>query len=114
MRIGKQAIVLLAAIVLGVIAVVSPASAGSHLRSVTVQVNGAVLAVNAYSIDGRTMVPLRAIFERLNATTEWNDAEKSVTATKGATVITLWLGRSEALKNGESIVLSAPAMSIQR
>jgi len=112
MRIRNYALVLLAAMALGLLAAVSPASASSHLRSVTVQVNGSILAVNAYSIDGRTVVPLRAIFERLNATTEWNDQEKSVTATKGTTVIKLWLGRTEAMINGETVALSAPATSI--
>ena len=32
-------------------------------------------------IDGRTMVPIRAIFEALGAEVEWNDKTKTVTAT---------------------------------
>lgn len=40
-------------------------------------------------INDRTMVPLRAIFEALGASVDWNQATKTVTSTKGDTTIKL-------------------------
>ena len=34
-------------------------------------------------VNGRTLVPLRAIFEALGATVEWDDATQTVTSEKG-------------------------------
>ena len=40
-------------------------------------------------IDGRTMVPLRKIFEELGALVKWDDATQTVTARKNSKTITL-------------------------
>ena len=37
--------------------------------------------------NGRTLVPMRAIFEALDATVEWDDATKTATAKKDAVVV---------------------------
>ncbi len=51
---------------------------------VTVKVDGKVISsdVAPQIISGRTMVPLRAIFETLGATVKWDDKTRSITATK--------------------------------
>ncbi|WP_025027117.1 stalk domain-containing protein [Caldalkalibacillus mannanilyticus] len=59
-----------------------------------------------------TMVPLRAIFEELGATIEWNAAEKTVVAVKDDRHISLKIGDSTAMINGEKIQLSTPAQII--
>ena len=56
-------------------------------------------------INGRTLAPLRAIFEALDATVDWDDATKTVTSTKGNTVISMTIGNNEMSKNGEAIAL---------
>lgn len=61
---------------------------------------------------GRTLVPLRAIFEALGADVVWNSATQSVTATKGTTTLSLQLGNITAQKNGVSITLQVPAKII--
>ena len=38
-------------------------------------------------IDGRTMVPIRAIFEKMGATVEWDSKARSATCTKADTVV---------------------------
>ncbi|TMV47301.1 copper amine oxidase N-terminal domain-containing protein [Paenibacillus mesophilus] len=81
-------------------------------RAVAVEVDSAKLDATAYLVDGRTMVPLRAIFERLNATIEWNGEERSVTATKGTTIIKLWVDRTEATAGGRNVTLDVPPMLI--
>lgn len=52
---------------------------------ISITVDGNVLETDtpAQIIEGRTMVPLRAIFEALGADVEWNGAEKSIKAQKG-------------------------------
>ncbi len=56
-------------------------------------------------INGRTLAPLRAIFEELGATVEWNGEAQTITSTKGDTVITMTIDKNEMYKNGEMIWL---------
>lgn len=62
-----------------------------------------------YIKDGRTLVPMRRVFEILGAKVSWNEAERSVTATKGNTEIKLYIGSQIAYKNGQAIQLEVPA-----
>ena len=62
--------------------------------------------------DGRTLVPLRAIFEKLGAEVMWDGATKTITATRGDTVVKLTVDNKVAEKNGESVVLDVPAKII--
>ncbi len=56
-------------------------------------------------VDGRTLVPLRAIFEELGATVHWDGNTQTVTSTKGQTTISMSIGKTEMYKNGKSITL---------
>nr|WP_239565154.1 copper amine oxidase N-terminal domain-containing protein [Brevibacillus fulvus] len=60
-------------------------------------------------INGRTLVPLRAIFEALGAKVDWDEATQTVTATKDNNTIKLTIGSKIAYKNGEKIYLDVPA-----
>jgi beta propeller repeat protein len=60
-----------------------------------------------YIKNDRTMVPMRRVFEILNADVQWNNEERSVTATKGSDIIKLYIGSSTAYKNGEAMKLEA-------
>ncbi|GAB6179367.1 hypothetical protein JCM14036_06860 [Desulfotomaculum defluvii] len=59
--------------------------------------------------NGRTLVPMRKIFERLGADINWNADTKTVTATKGDVQIELTLGKSTAVVNGKTLKLDVPA-----
>ncbi len=59
--------------------------------------------------NGRTLVPLRAIFEKIGAEVDWNEADKTVTAQKDDTQISLTIDNTTAVKNGEKIELDVPA-----
>ena len=59
--------------------------------------------------NGRTLVPLRAIFERIGADVQWDGATQTVTATKGDTSISLTINNTIAYKNGQAITLDVPA-----
>ncbi|MBQ4527430.1 MAG: copper amine oxidase N-terminal domain-containing protein [Clostridia bacterium] len=58
--------------------------------------------------NGRTLVPLRAIFEKLGAQVQWDAETQTVKATKGDTTITLTINDVTAYKNDESITLDVP------
>ena len=84
----------------------------SGVTGVTVYINNAYLdcsvyGQNAFIKDDRTLVPLRAIFEALGATVEWNDP--TVTANKNGINISLQIGSNEMYVNGEVKTLDVPA-----
>lgn len=64
-----------------------------------------------FVVNGTTLVPMRAIFERLGANVEWNQAQRSVKATKGNTTIQLAIGSNMASKNGENVKLDVAAQT---
>ena len=70
------------------------------------------LDVPAQIIESRTMVPLRAIFEALGASVEWDDATKTVTSVKGETTVKLTIGQASINVNGEDKALDVPAQIV--
>jgi len=63
-------------------------------------------------IDGRTLVPLRAIFEALGAEVNWNEATQTITATKDTTTVVLTIGSTTATVSGRSVTLDVPPQVI--
>ena len=63
-------------------------------------------------INNRTMVPMRAIFEKMGATVEWDSATKTVTATRGNTSIKLTINDTTAYVNGQAVTLDSPAILV--
>ncbi len=63
-------------------------------------------------VEGRTLVPMRAIFESLGATVEWVDATKMVTGTKGDTVVKIQIGKNIAIVNGKAQTLDVAAQIV--
>ncbi len=68
-----------------------------------------VVDVPAQIVEGRTLVPLRAIFEELGATIEWDGTTQKITAIKDETTIELTVNDKTAYVNGEEIILDVPA-----
>ncbi|WP_442852584.1 stalk domain-containing protein [Paenibacillus sp. oral taxon 786] len=64
-------------------------------------------------ISGRVMLPLRAIFEALDAKVNYNQTLKTVTAYKDGTTITLKLMSRSATINNETVLLDVPAQSVK-
>lgn len=62
--------------------------------------------------NGRTLVPLRAIFEALGASVQWNGASQTVTSVKGSTEISLQIGSTAMHVNGTVKTLDVPAKII--
>ncbi|MFS0726574.1 stalk domain-containing protein [Paenibacillus sp. 1P07SE] len=59
--------------------------------------------------DGRTLVPLRGIFEALGASVRWDQATQTVSATKENTTVILRIGQSTASVNGQTVTLAGRA-----
>lgn len=51
--------------------------------------------------DGRTLVPLRAIFEKMGATVSWDDATKTASAVKGTTKVVIAIGSVDPTIDGQ-------------
>lgn len=64
-------------------------------------------------VDGRTLVPVRALFESLSATVGWEESTQTATATKGSTVISMQIGNTTAYVNGVAKTLDVPAQTIE-
>lgn len=81
---------------------------------VTVSYNGEFITFDQKPIieNGRTLVPLRAIFEKIGADVEWNGDTQTVTATKDDITVSLTINNTTAYKNGEAITLDVPAKII--
>ncbi len=77
--------------------------------AIQVDINGSPLQmdVSPTIVNGRAMVPLRAIFQALGAAVQWNPDDRSIVATKGNTTIKLQIGSASALNNGAQVTLDA-------
>ncbi|MBS3901808.1 MAG: ABC transporter substrate-binding protein [Dethiobacter sp.] len=76
-------------------------------RPIRVVVEGTTLNVSSQIVNGRVMVPYRAVAERLGARVGWNAAERSVTVTDGDKTLKLTVGQTNAIINGRIITLDA-------
>ncbi len=64
-------------------------------------------------INDRTMVPMRAIFEALGATVEWNGDTSTVTAHKDDKTIILTIGEAKMYVNDTVVELDSPACIVE-
>ena len=80
-------------------------------ENITVKLNGQTLSfdVQPQIINDRTMVPLRTIFEALGANVDWNESNRSITATKDDTTIKLAVDNNIMYVNDETVTLDSPA-----
>ena len=97
------------------VAAASVAQAASAAGSpISVYLDGRPLTfdVPPQIINNRTMVPLRAVFEAMGATVEWDDGTQSVTGSKGGTVVVLTIGNTSPAINGKKVAIDQPAVIV--
>ena len=85
-------------------------ASGDHI---TIVLNGESVTtdVDPFISAGRTMVPARAVFEKMGAYVSWDGMQNRVTVTGTGIVINLTIGNSVATVNGEAKQLdSAPVI----
>ncbi|HYF79359.1 MAG TPA: ABC transporter substrate-binding protein [Symbiobacteriaceae bacterium] len=90
--------------------------AHAALPEPTILLNGRPMALPADQrpliVQGRTLVPMRALFEALGATITWDQATQTVTAIKGETVVDLTVDAPEAVVGDRSVPIDPPAQLI--
>lgn len=64
------------------------------------------------AVNGRTLVPLRSIFEALKAEVFYEESAKRITAVKAGTTINLVLNSNKATVNNKVITLDVPAGTV--
>lgn len=63
-------------------------------------------------IDGRIMVPLRGVMEKIGAEVRWDGPTRTVSATRGSSTLQMRLGERTAVVNGNLVTLDVPAQQI--
>lgn len=95
----------------------------SHLTDTSVNsgihvyYNGKRISFHSYGqnpeiLEGRTLVPLRSIFEAMGATVEWDGDTRTATAKRGNVNIKIQIGASEIYKNGTAVAVDVPAQIV--
>lgn len=59
-------------------------------------------------INGRTIVPVRTIFENLGAKVDWNNDTQTITSTKGTTTVVMQIDNYTMKVNGSNIAMDTP------
>jgi len=100
----KKHLILIIAIVLCLSAVSVNASA--HWNQISVFVEGSYVYCDQplIIVDGRTLVPLRAVCDSIGAQVRWTESTQTATITKGKTTLKLQVGNNMMQVSGESPV----------
>ena len=83
-------------------------------KSISLQINGSEISaeVPPTVIDGRTMVPVRAIFEAVGANIDFDAETKTITAKKCDATVNMTVGTKVATVNNKEVQLDAPAVIV--
>ncbi len=86
-----------------------------YTPEVTIYIDGVLLVTDVAPmiIDGRTMVPMRSIFEALGIHVQWFAETRTIVATKENTIIELIVGSTTATVNGEEVILDVPPTIVE-
>jgi hypothetical protein len=90
-------------------------SVGAVASDIKVQVNGDPVVFQGTGpreVNGRVMVPLRGVLEKMGANVDWVQSSQTVVATKGNLDLELPIGSRTAKVNGKNVTLDVPAMTI--
>jgi N-acetylmuramoyl-L-alanine amidase len=87
----------------------SPTPPPRHQSSVILNGRQLQFEVEPRIENGRTLVPLRAIFEAMGASVEWDESTRTVTAYNSSTTVVLPIGSTNPTVNGKTWLLDVPA-----
>lgn len=88
----------------------------SYVKENRIVLDGANLNLDVppVIVDGRTLVPARAIFEKLGASVDWYNDSKTVKVSRGQDIsIELQIDSKTAKVNGKEIMLDVPAKILE-
>jgi hypothetical protein len=103
-----------AAVLIAASALLAPAQASAAKELPKILINGINYDMGHEPVidKGRTLVPLRGVFEALGAEVEWNQFEQSIKATRGTTTIQLTVNKTAATINESKVELDVPARNL--
>jgi hypothetical protein len=90
-------------------------SAPVQAQNIRVSVNGDPVrftGMGPQQVQGRVLVPLRGVLEKLGAYVDWVPRTQTVVATKGNMDLQLRLGSRTAFVNGKEVALDVPATTM--
>lgn len=105
----KQAVRIIAALSISAMLLVANVLA----LSVTYNADPIEFDVPPQNINGRLLVPMRAIFEALGASVEWDPSTQTATGTLDERIVSVTIGKTTAYANGRPVTLDVPAQVIE-
>ena len=90
----------------------APVFAADEIK-ITINEEAKTFDVMPVIVDGRTLVPMRGIFEALGAEVGWDDATKTVTGTTPKVTVKLQIGSKLAVVNSNAKTLDVPAQIVE-
>jgi hypothetical protein len=84
-------------------------------KNIAIYVDSVPLAMDVPPIvvQGRTLVPISVIGRSLNANVVWNEANRSISISKGSSIVRLSLDSKVAYVNDKMVLLEVPAQSVR-
>jgi hypothetical protein len=79
---------------------------------VSVFIDGVQLAADAFAVRGRTMGPVRAVFEALGATVDWDPVTSTAIGKRSGLVIRMTINQTTAYVGDQVVTLTTPAAII--
>ncbi|MGU3470209.1 copper amine oxidase N-terminal domain-containing protein [Paenibacillus sp. D51F] len=110
----KPAAAFCAAALIACAGLLAPAQAHASKELPKILINGINYDMNHDPVieKGRTLVPLRGVFEAMGAQVEWNQFDQSIKATRGTMTIELTVNKTKASINGNEVELDVPARNL--
>ncbi|MBM6829005.1 hypothetical protein H9X85_05960 [Anaerotignum lactatifermentans] len=96
---------------LALLASLTPAAVQAH-PPITVYVDGKEVVFDQAPViqNDRTLVPMRKIFEAMDATVLWEESAQTITSQRGSDVVLMIIGQNQVYKNGEVVyTMDVPA-----
>lgn len=89
--------------------------AASAAGGIGIYINGrkAELSEPAFIENGRTLVPVRGVFENMDAAVGWDGETRTVEIVRGGDTLILKIGETEAFLNGRMVSLDVPAQIVR-
>ncbi|MBQ9605387.1 MAG: copper amine oxidase N-terminal domain-containing protein [Firmicutes bacterium] len=97
------------------LAMTAAMSAACFAQDISVSINGNIVSFpnqQPVIVEGRTLIPLRGVFDNMGYAIDWNGETKTVTLTKGSDNIVVNIGESCYYLNGEQHAIDVPAQII--
>ncbi|MBM3450926.1 MAG: copper amine oxidase N-terminal domain-containing protein [Armatimonadetes bacterium] len=103
-----------ALVLIAILSIVAAPGVNGAQEPIRVLVDGDPVSFDVVPLErqGRVLVPLRGVFERLGACVEYDAGLRTIVAVRGQTIVQLGLGRCEVTIDGRPSTLDVPAVSV--